>query len=99
MSIRFVLKSKYLGVWLSHNLSWTKHIEETCKSATKQIDVIYRKFYRHSSQDTLKQLYLSLVRSKLEYAAPVWDPQKTTLCQKLESSEIRTQSLFEKLEQ
>ena len=75
---------KYLGVWLSHNLSWTKHIEETCKSATKQIGVMYRKFYRHSSQDTLKQLYLSLVRSKLEYAAPVWDPQKTTLCQKLE---------------
>ena len=62
----------------------TKHIEETCKSATKQIGVIYRKFYRHLSQDTLKQLYLSLVRSKLEYAAPVWDPQKTTLCQKLE---------------
>ena len=75
---------KYLGVWLSHNLSWSKHVEETCRSTTKQIGMIYRKFYRFSSQDTLKQLYLSHVRSKLEYAAPVWDPQQVTLSEKLE---------------
>ena len=47
---------KYLGGWLSYNLSWTKHIEETHKSASKQIGVIHvytcRKFYCHSSQDT-----------------------------------------------
>ena len=56
---------KYLGVWLSHNLSWSKHIEEMCKSASKQIDSIYRIFYLHSSQATLRSLYVSLVRSKL----------------------------------
>ena len=43
---------KYLGVWLSHNLPWSKHIEEMCKSAPKKIVLIYRIFNHHSSQAT-----------------------------------------------
>ena len=78
---------KYLGVWISHNLAWSKHIEETCKGASKQIGLIYRIFYLHSSQATLRSLYVSLVRSKLEYAAPVWDPQQSTLCHTLEKTQ------------
>ena len=58
------------------DLSWSKHIEETCKSASKQIGLIYRIFYLHSSQATLRSLYVSLVHSKLEYAAPVWSHNK-----------------------
>ena len=81
-----VVHYKYLGVWLSHNLSWSKHIEETCKSASKHFVLIYRIFYLHSSQATLRSLYVSLVRSKLEYAAPVWDPQQTTLRHTLEKT-------------
>ena len=77
---------KYLGVWISHNLTWSKHIEETCKGASKQIGLIYRIFYLHSSQATLRSLYVSLVRSKLEYAAPVWDPQQSTLCHTFEKT-------------
>ena len=77
---------KYLGVWLSHNLSWSKHIEETCKSASKQIDLICRIFYLHSSQAILRFLYVSLVCSKLEYAAAVWDPQQTTIRHSLEKT-------------
>ena len=73
------------GFWLSQNLTWTRHIKETCKSASRKLGVICRKFYHHSSHDTLKQLYLSLIRSKLEYAAPVWDSQYTSLCHKLEN--------------
>ena len=53
----------YLGVWLSHNLSWNKHMEVTCKSATKKLDLIFRKFYKHSPPATLKQFYRSYVLS------------------------------------
>ena len=35
---------------------------------------LYRQFYNHGSPETLKQLYLSLVRPHLEYAAPLWSP-------------------------
>ena len=36
--------------------------------------MFYRRFYGQASQDSLKQLYLSLVRPHLEYASQVWDP-------------------------
>ena len=38
------------------------------------IGLIYRQYYQHSNTDTLKQLYMSSVRSHLEYATAVWDP-------------------------
>ena len=75
---------KYLGVWLSHNLTWNKHIEEICKSSTKQIGMIYRKFYQYSSQETLLHLYVTLIRTRLEYAAPVWDPSHHNLIHAVE---------------
>ena len=65
---------KYLGIWLSDNLSWSKHIEQITKRAMKQAGMIFRRFYAHSNSQSLKQLYISLVRPHLEYAAPVWDP-------------------------
>ena len=38
------------------------------------LNVSYRKFYQWSEPRTLRQLYVSLIRPHLEYAAPVWDP-------------------------
>ena len=45
-------------------------------SKAKQIlGLLYRRFYNYAEEDTLKQLYLSLIRPSLEYACPVciWD--------------------------
>ena len=60
---------KYLGVWISHDLSWSKRIEGMCRNSCKQVGIIYRQFYGHSSLECLRQLYISLVRPKLEYAS------------------------------
>ena len=73
---------KYLGVWISHDLSWSKHIEGMCMQKCLQAGC--RQFYGHSSLECLRQLYISLVRSKLEYAAPVWDPHQKTNSHKIE---------------
>ena len=76
---------KYLGVLIKNNLSWTDHMTEICSKAKKILSLLYRHFYRSSSPETLGQLYLSLVRPHLEYAAQLWDPYIQSDIDKLES--------------
>ena len=65
---------KYLGVWISSNLSWSKHIAEVC-----------RKCYKNASKDMMLKLYLSCIRPDLEYAAPVWSPHLKGQIEDIES--------------
>ena len=76
---------KYLGVCLTHNLSWKSHIQQICKKARKQAGIIYRNFSHSSSSSTLKQLYITFVRPHLEYAAPILDPHCATHIDTIES--------------
>ena len=78
---------KYLGVILSHNLSWSPHISTIYAKAKKILGLLYRQFYNHSSSECLKQLYLSLVRPHLDYAAQVWDPYLQKDMQLLENTQ------------
>ena len=54
------------------------------KRVLQQLGIVYRQFYQHANCDTMRQLYISNVRSHLEYAAPVWDPHFQYLIQQLE---------------
>ena len=65
---------KYLGVWITKDLTWSRHVTETCTKARRVVGLIYRQYYEYSTTETLNQLYVSFVRPHLEYAAPVWDP-------------------------
>ena len=76
---------KYLGVLIKNNLSWTDHTAEICSKARKILGLLYRHFYNHSSSESLRQLYLSLVRPHLEYAAQLWDPYTQIGIDRLES--------------
>ena len=69
---------KYLGVWLSENMSWLTHIDKKSTRALQQAGLIYRRFYHYSNEHCLRQLYLSFIRPLLEYAVPVWDPHCIT---------------------
>ena len=65
---------KYLGLLLTDNLSWSQHISSCSSKARQVLGLLYRRFYSFSNQETLKQLYLSLVRPHIEYGCQVWDP-------------------------
>ena len=65
---------KYLGVLLSSDLSWSSHIQKPCSKARQLLGLLYRRFYRHSNEQTLRQLYISLVLPHLEYGSSVWSP-------------------------
>ena len=59
---------------LTSDLSWSKHIEGICTKTKKILGLLYRQFYQRANQETLLQLYVSIVRPHMEYAAQVWDP-------------------------
>ena len=65
---------KYLGLLISSDLSWSEHIQGVCSKARKLLGLLYRRYYQYSDCSSLRQLYLSLVRPHLDYAAQVWDP-------------------------
>lgn len=65
---------KHLGVWLSDDLFWTKHIESTCCKARRLLGYIFRTFSPHCSQDTTIHLYKTQVIPIVEYGCVVWDP-------------------------
>ena len=73
-----------LGVYISNNRSWAPHIEQTVQGARKMAAWTLSAF-RDRSQIVMLTLYKSMVRSKLEYCCPVWNPVKITEIQKLEN--------------
>ena len=81
--LQVVTDCSYLGVNLSHDLSWKNHINQTTKKASSTVGFLRRNL-RNCPQDCKKLAYCSLVRSKLEYAATVWDPYTKNEIDKLE---------------
>ena len=76
---------KYLGVWITSNLSWSKHITEVCRKARQKVGILYRKCYKNANNATMLKLYLSCIRPELEYAATVWSPHQKGQIDTLES--------------
>ena len=64
-------KFKYLGVLLSRDLSWGKHVQSRCAEAEKILGLLYRQFFNHTPSNAMLQLYLSLVRP---HPASIWSP-------------------------
>ena len=81
--LQVVTDCLYLGVNLSHDLSWKKHINQITKKASSTVGFLRRNL-RNCPQDCKKLAYISLARSKLEYAATVWDPFTKNEIEKLE---------------
>ena len=73
-AITRVFHYAYLGVTLSSDLSWSKHIHELCTRAKKMLGLLYRTFYLHMSSTNLLQLYVYFIWPRLEYACVVWNP-------------------------
>ena len=80
--------TKYLGIEIQENLNWETHIRNISGKANRTLGVIRRNFSK-AKFDTRKQLYLSLVRPQLEYAAPAWDPYKQKDIDALEANQNR----------
>ena len=61
-----------LGVLVSHNLSWSKHVDLISSKAQRMLNVLYRTCRDINDISTKKLLYIAWVCSRLEYASVVW---------------------------
>ncbi|KAK3094514.1 hypothetical protein FSP39_002723, partial [Pinctada imbricata] len=75
---------KYLGVYISQDLSWRDHINLTTAKAHRSVGFLRRNL-RSCPQQVKAQAYTTLVRPVLEYASTVWDPYQTQQIQQLEN--------------
>ena len=79
----FLDSIKYLGVTITNNLHWGKHIEDICAKAYRILGLLKRNLSACTKEVKL-QGYKGLVRPVLEYASAAWDPHQKYLQEKIE---------------
>ena len=83
-----VSESKYLGVTISNDLMWSKHIQNITSKASSTVGLLRRNLARCPIK-LREQAYISLIRSRLEYCAAVWDPHLVKDVKSLETIQRR----------
>ena len=73
-----------LGVNMSDELSWSPHINLMVDQAN-QIASWVLGVFKDRSKQVMMQLYTSLIRSRVEYCCPLWNPTKIADIQSIES--------------
>ena len=77
------MDAKYLGVTLSNDLEWSKHIATMTNRANSKLSFL--RCNLKGCPEKLKQTaYFSLVRSFMEYGTTVWDPYQKYNSDKIE---------------
>ena len=68
-----VEENPYLGILLSEDMKWHKHISNVTKKASSTLGFLRRNL-RTCPIDCRQTAYISLVRPIMEYGATVWNP-------------------------
>lgn len=89
VSLTQVTSYKYLGIIISDNLSWQNHVDYITSNANRSLGYLRRNFSLAPTNLKLL-LYKTLVRSKLEYASSVWDPNINSLILQIEAIQNRS---------
>lgn len=74
---------KDLGVYLSHDCSWTPHINIIADNARRLASWTLGVF-KDRSPSTMLTLFKTMIRPRLEYCCPLWNPHKIKDIQTLE---------------
>ena len=83
-----VKDAKYLGVTVSDDLEWTKHINAITTKANSKLSFL-RCNLKGCPEKLRETAYFALVRSFLEYSAPIWHPHQKYNSDKLEMVQRR----------
>ncbi|KAL0870443.1 hypothetical protein ABMA27_005440 [Loxostege sticticalis] len=78
-----------LGVIHDSKLLFDKHVDSIVNKASKALGFLIRSCARFSSLKPIKILFCSYVRSILEYASQIWNPQYKVYSDRIESIQKR----------
>ena len=81
--LKQVQQHPYLGVIISDDLKWGKHIAYISRKAGATVGFLRRNL-RNCQKECRRLVYIALVRSRLEYAETVWEPYYQQDIKKLE---------------
>ena len=72
-----VTHTKFLGLVLDENLSWSFHIDSISRKIAKSIGILYRA-RQYLNLDSLKNLYYSFIYSHISYGTLIWGSNYTS---------------------
>jgi hypothetical protein len=75
VGLKKVNEEKDLGITFDHELNFKEHISKIIIKASQVMGIIRRTF-KSLDIEIFKPLYISLVRSRLEYGQSIWSPYK-----------------------
>ena len=82
------MDAKYLGVTLSNDLEWSKHIATMTNKANSKLLFLCLNL-KGCPEKLTQTAYFSLIRSFMEYGATVWDPYQKYNSDKIERVQRR----------
>ena len=83
-----VSETEYFGVTLTHELSWSTHVNVVATNANRT-QGFPRRNLRRCPFDFKETAFISMVRPVLEYASPIWDRYLRKYCDKLKRVQRR----------
>ena len=87
-TLEIVDSSKYLGVTLTSNLSWDKHVDNVAAKGNRTLG-FNRRNLKECTRTVKETSYTAIVRPTIEYAATVWDPTSQSKIKALENIQRR----------
>ena len=82
-TLKRVTNHDYLGVTISSDLSWLRHVTKKFNKASRTLGLLKRTL-SPCSQSVKSIAYKMLVRPQLEYASEVWSPYTMKCIKKME---------------
>ena len=70
--IPLVTEAVYLGLIITNNLSWDKHVTEHCKSINYKIFQLKQLKKAGAKKDLLLSVYKTYIQPKIDYGISIW---------------------------
>ena len=87
-SLESVQHMKYLGVTISEDVRWNRHVADITGRASKLLGLLRRNLPT-CDRRVKEAAYLGLVRPLLEYASQAWDPYTDNLSNEIDKIQRR----------